>query len=191
MGKKEIVNKILSDAEAKSVSYLEEMITKSDAIVAKAESEVAAREKVWNDETSRMVKEISERKDTVARLDKRKVLLGARSKIVDSVFSEALSKVKSLDKETLNALLVGMVSKFAENGDEVVLGESQFGVLTKSDVAAIAKSKGINLTLSDDKGDFDGVMLRGLGSNKNLTFDDEIAELKSLLETQIAKEIFG
>lgn len=191
MGKKEIVNKILSDAEAKSVSYLEEMITKSDAIVAKAESEVAAREKAWNDETSRMVKEISERKDTVARLDKRKVLLGARSKIVDSVFSEALSKVKSLDKETLNALLVGMVSKFAENGDEVVLGESQFGVLTKSDVASIAKSKGINLTLSDTKGDFDGVMLRGLGSNKNLTFDDEISELKSLLETQIAKEIFG
>lgn len=84
-----------------------------------------------------------------------------------------------------------MVSKFAENGDEVVLGESQFGVLTKSDVAAIAKSKGINLTLSDTKGNFDGVMLKGLGSNKNLTFDDEIAELKSLLETQIAKEIFG
>ena len=191
MSKEAIVEKIISDGRKKSDAILQEARDKADEILASA----AAECKTYYDksvyETGVLVDDILSRGKTVAELDAKKLQLGAKSKVLDEVFSSALSKLRSLDKKSLKALLLGMLEN-AEDGDVVIISASEKDVLTEKDVKEFAAKKGIKLTLSKEFGDFDGgLTLRGKGIDKNFTFEVEIALLRAEMEMDIAKELFA
>lgn len=190
MSKEAIVNKIISDAEVKAKSFLEEQTAKANEIIAEAVRQCKSYYDAFKRETDREADEIAARAKTVAELDVRKLLLAEKKRALDSVFDVALEKLISLDGEAMKKLLLGML-KEAESGDTVTVGKRQRGILTKEDVDKFADERHIKLTLSSEYGEFDGLMISGGGVDKNLTFEVEIALLREDLETQMAKEIFG
>lgn len=190
MSKEAIVEKILSDASIRAESFVSEQSERADDILADVAEQCKTYIYAFKAETEKMTADIESRAKTVAELDAKKLLLATKTRLLDEVFARAVNKLATLDKAQSKKLLLGMLG-VAEDGDTVILGERQKGCLTKGDIDAFAKERGIKLTLSGETGDFDGMILRGNGVDKNLTYAVEVALLREEIETQIAKEIFN
>lgn len=191
MSKEAIINRILSDAQLKADSFVGDAQSKADEILAEAAEQCKAYLFSSQNETDKICDEIESRGKIVAELDAKKLQLGAKAHILDSVFYRALDKVRNLDVKNYKRLLLGML-ELAEDGDVITISEREKDILTQKDIEKFSKTKGINLVLSDVFGDFDGGMiLSGKGIDKNLTFEVEINALREISETEIAKEIFG
>ena len=100
-----------------------------------------------------------------------------------------------MNRYTFEELTVGQTESYSVTVTEDML--AHFLAITGDcnplhNDAEFAKKKGINLTLSDKFGDFDGgLILSENGVDKNFTFEVEVALLKEQTEAKTAKEIFG
>lgn len=191
MSKQAIIDKIISDAQLKADAIVGEAKNKADEII--ADTAEVCKGYIYNSkaDTDRAVFDLEARSKTVAELDAKKLQLSAKAQILDRIFARTLDKLKNLDKERYTALVFAMLQN-AEDGDEVVISQRENDVVTKESLEKFAKERGINLTLCDKLGDFDGgVVIKSKGVDKNFTLEVETQLLKEELETQIAKEIFG
>lgn len=191
MSKEAIIEKIYSDAKIKADSFVKDAEEKSQEILDEAKKQCAEYIAQSKSETEQMVYDILSRGQIVAELDAKKLQLAAKKEILDIVFVRALEKVKEMNDKEYLKLLLGMLNQ-AEDGDIITISKREEKVLTQKVVDDFAKKKGIKLSLSKSRGDFDGGMiLSGNGIDKNLTLEVEIGMIRSEIETQIAKELFS
>ena len=191
MSKEAIVEKIISDAHLKADSIVAEANAKADEIISAAAEECKEYMYSFKSETDKMIFDVDARTKTVAELDARKLTLAAKTKVLDVVYERTLENLRNLDKEAYSALVFGMLEN-AKDGDVVTISKREKDIVTKESLAEFAKKKGINLTLAEQFGDFDGgIVLGGNGVDKNFTFEVEVALLKEQTEAKTAKEIFG
>lgn len=191
MSKEAIIDKILSDANLKGDAIIGEANEKADEIISLAANQCKDYLYQSKTEIDRLTLEIDERSRSVAELDARKLLLAAKTQVLDSVYAKTLEKLRSLDKEQYSALIFSMLES-AKDGDVVTVSEREKDIVTKESLADFAKKKGISLTLADKFGDFDGgVVISENGVDNNFTLEVEVALLREQTETKIAKEIFG
>ncbi|UKI21875.1 MAG: hypothetical protein L6V83_02585 [Christensenella sp.] len=191
MSKEAIIDKILSDANLKGDAIIGEANEKADEIISLAAKQCKDYLYKSKTEIDRLTLEIDERSRSVAELDARKLLLAAKTQVLDSVYAKTLEKLRNLDKEQYSALIFSMLEN-AKDGDVVTVSEREKDIVTKESLADFAKKKGISLTLADKFGDFDGgVVISENGVDNNFTLEVEVALLREQTETKIAKEIFG
>lgn len=191
MSKEAIIDKILSDANLKGDAIIGEANEKADEIISLAAKQCKDFLYKSKTEIDRLTLEIDERSRSVAELDARKLLLAAKTQVLDSVYAKTLEKLRNLDKEQYSALIFAMLEN-AKDGDVVTVSEREKDIVTKESLADFAKKKGITLTLTDNFGDFDGgVIISENGVDNNFTLEVEVALLREQTETKIAKEIFG
>lgn len=191
MSKEAIIDKILSDANLKGDAIIGEANGKADEIISLAAKQCKDYLYQSKTEIDRLTLEIDERSRSVAELDARKLLLAAKTQVLDSVYAKTLEKLRNLDKEQYGALIFAMLEN-AKDGDVVIVSEREKDIVTKQSLADFAKKKGIKLTLADKFGDFDGgVIISENGVDNNFTLDVEVSILREQTETKIAKEIFG
>lgn len=191
MSKEAIIDKILSDANLKGDAIIGEANEKANEIISLAANQCKDYLYKSKTEIDRLTLEIDERSRSVAELDARKLLLAAKSQVLDSVYAKTLEKLRNLNKEQYSALIFSMLEN-AKDGDVVTVSEREKDIVTKESLADFAKKKGISLTLADKFGDFDGgVIISENGVDNNFTLEVEVALLREQTETKIAKEIFG
>ncbi len=191
MSKEAIIDKILSDANLKGDAIIGEANGKADEIISLAAKQCKDYLYQSKTEIDRLTLEIDERSRSVAELDARKLLLAAKTQVLDSVYAKTLEKLRNLDKEQYGALIFAMLEN-AKDGDVVIISKREKDIVTKQSLADFAKKKGIKLTLADKFGDFDGgVIISENGVDNNFTLDVEVSILREQTETKIAKEIFG
>ena len=191
MSKEAIIDKILSDANLKGDAIIGEANGKADEIISLAAKQCKDYLYQSKTEIDRLTLEIDERSRSVAELDARKLMLAAKTQVLDSVYAKTLEKLRNLDKEQYGALIFAMLEN-AKDGDVVIVSEREKDIVTKQSLADFAKKKGIKLTLADKFGDFDGgVIISENGVDNNFTLDVEVSILREQTETKIAKEIFG
>ncbi len=191
MSKEAIVEKIISDANLRADSIVGEANAKVDEIISAAAAECKAYLYSFKAETDKLVADVDARSKTVAELDARKLMLAAKTKVLDVVYERTLEDLRNLDKDAYSALIFAMLDN-AKDGDVVTISKREKDIVTKKSLDEFAKKKGIKLTLSDKFGDFDGgVVLSENGVDKNFTFEVEVALLKEQTEARVAKEIFG
>lgn len=191
MSKEAIIDKILSDANLKGDAIIGEANGKADEIISLAAKQCKDYLYQSKTEIDRLTLEIDERSRSVAELDARKLLLAAKTQVLDDVYAKTLEKLRNLDKEQYGALIFAMLEN-AKDGDVVIISKREKDIVTKQSLADFAKKKGIELTLADKFGDFDGgVIISENGVDNNFTLDVEVSILREQTETKIAKEIFG
>lgn len=191
MSKEAIIDKILSDANLKGDAIIGEANGKADEIISLAAKQCKDYLYQSKTEIDRLTLEIDERSRSVAELDARKLLLAAKTQVLDDVYAKTLEKLRNLDKEQYGALIFAMLEN-AKDGDVVIISKREKDIVTKQSLADFAKRKGIKLTLADKFGDFDGgVIISENGVDNNFTLDVEVSILREQTETKIAKEIFG
>jgi len=117
--------------------------------------------------------------------------MSAKSKAVDNLFQKTLEQLALLDKKKYLAIIENLLKKYAEDGDIVIISSQDKGKITQKFVDDIAKNMGIKLSLAKDFGSFNGgVILAGKNSDKNLSFDMELLQLREECETQISSMLF-
>ncbi|MEG1662797.1 MAG: V-type ATP synthase subunit E family protein [Clostridia bacterium] len=191
MSKEAIIDKILTDAEARANAMVTEAELRADEIISAAAEQCKTYLYESKNTLENAVKDIEKRGKTVAELDAKKIMLGAKSKVLDEAFALALNKAKKLDKESYKTLILGML-KQAEDGDLVTISKRESGIITKKVVADEATKRGIKLTLNDELGDFDGgIILSNHGVYKNYTLEVEFSVLRDTMEAEVAKELLN
>lgn len=189
-GKDAIIEKIRADAMQKANSTLEEGTKKAQEAISIAYNDAKIYKEKNMAESFAERDEIVRRKITVANLEVKKLLLQAKKEVIDKAFVEAIDAVKQ-DTEGYKALIKRMLS-FAEDGDEVVLSQTDKDVLTPAFIGECAKGYGKKITVSSSYGKFaGGIVLSGKGSDKNLTLEVELNSVRSEYEPAIAQLLFG
>ncbi len=191
MSKESIIEKILADADLQAKATIEEAEKQAAEIIQAAQFDCDNYMAKFTAEKNKMVAETASRAETVASIDAKKIILKAKSDLIDDIYNKALSKARALSKETCKKVILGMLDR-AEDGDKVVVSKREQEIGVKMLVDSVAKKRNISLVLDKDPGDFDGgIILSSNGIDKNLTFEVEFDMIRSETESDIAKELFG
>lgn len=186
-----IIDKIIADAKETAVNIENGSKQNAEEIQKNTEVTVKKYETKERNELTKNCELVLERKKTVATLDGRKISLKAKQDLINECFEEAERKLISLPKKDYLKFIESQISEYAENDDEVIVGNNEKHIDIKF-IEEIAKKKDIKLTLSDKKGDFEGgIILRSKILDKNLTVKAILRSLKKEIELEVAQILFG
>ena len=120
-GKEAIVGRIISDAEKKAAERKAKAAARADAALAdakaRAEEYLANGRRVLEKEAA----EIVARRETVAGLDRRKLMLAAKRGAVEAALARALEIARAFDKKKYLSVLEDLLQAYAEEGDAAEL----------------------------------------------------------------------
>ena len=188
-GKEAIVAKIISDARLIANSTLEEASNRGKEILLVAENDARIyREKNMAESIAEREENIR-RKITVANLEVKKMILQTRQKLMAEAFEKAIEAIKE-DTSAYLALLDGMLS-YASDGDEVVLSEDDKKLVNAKWLSGKAADKGKQFRFGGYAPFRGGMIIKGEGSDKNLTLEVEMKAVKERYEPVIAELLFG
>ncbi len=188
---KVILDKIINDNTAIINENIKRANDTASEIISKAQADADAQVADFKSGLKAEYNEILRRGEVVANLDAKKILMSAKSKAVDNLFQKTLEQLALLDKKKYLAIIENLLKKYAEDGDIVIISSQDKGKITQKFVDDIAKKMGIKLSLAKDFGSFNGgVILAGKNSDKNLSFDMELLQLREECETQISSMLF-
>lgn len=188
---KVILDKIINDNTAIINENIKRANDTASEIISKAQADADAQVADFKSGLKAEYNEILRRGEVVANLDAKKILMSAKSKAVDNLFQKTLEQLALLDKKKYLAIIENLLKKYAEDGDIVIISSQDKGKITQKFVDDIAKNMGIKLSLAKDFGNFNGgVILAGKNSDKNLSFDMELLQLREECETQISSMLF-
>lgn len=189
MSENRLTEKIVSDAEERALAIVADAKRRADAII--SEAEVSARALV--DERMELAKARGEdtlrRYEINARLDSNKKLLAAKLAIVDGVFQRALEILAAMPKAEYAAFVGGLLEKFAEEGDRVILSQN---CNCRAEIAALDIVRKRALIIENTPGDFvGGAVLIGKNSDKNITFEALVEGVREKKQAEVAERLFG
>lgn len=188
MSNDKIVTAIINDANLYADGVKIKANRDAEKIVSEAErlaSEYVA-EKIKEAEFD--AEQIVNNKRTLIRLDENKVNLGARRKALDEVYLKASKLLENADAKTYLGVVSGMIEKYAEDGEELIISKS--APVKASDLNALKTVKDKNLLVKEGGNFSGGVMLKGKGYEKSLTFSALIDSLRQQTETNISEKLF-
>lgn len=188
MGKEEIVNRIIADAEAEAAEILRAAEERASGIISAAEERAATERTETENEANGRAKRISEGKAAEARLDSAKILLAEKRRVMEQIYQDALKKLLSMDEKSTLALLEKLLLEHAEEGDEIVFAE---GFPYVNSVSALPVIKGRKLTVAAERAAISGgCILRGKLCDKDLSYGALLNADKEEYQAEIAAKIF-
>jgi len=131
-----------------------------------------------------------------ARMEIRKEYLSARHALLDEVFIKANEQISRLGDAEYQKLIVGLMVKATESGDEeVVVGKNENRIndrLIKDVNRQLGPGYRGNLRMANDRADIgSGFILRRGKVQVNVSTDVLVAQARETLEMEIAGELFG
>lgn len=186
-GKEAIIEKIMSDGRAIVNSTLEEANNFSAEEISVAQNDVKVYREKNMAESFLEREEIIRRKITVANLEVKKLVLQAKQELIGDTFADAVKAIKS-DKKNYESLIKRML-KFANDGDIVTFSQQDKDLFDEKWLKANTEAK---VVINKKYGAFSGgIILEGLGSDKNMTLEVELSSIRNSYEPEIAAIMFG
>lgn len=137
MALQDIVDKIRQDAAAEAERIIEEARVKADSIINEAKLKSEQAKSAALDRARQKAEDVEKRLSTLAELEVRKELLGAKQSQIQHAFDKAIDNIRNMDDSRYLPWLRAMILKSAEPGE---------GILTVNAVDA----KRINKAFLDD-----------------------------------------
>ena len=188
MSKQQLVERILSDAQAEAQEIIKNAEDKAAKLLADASlcAEKALRE--TEQEVGLKRESILERKAATARLDGAKLLLSEKRKVIDAIYEKALLAMQKLEKEDALRLVSTLLEKYAEKGDEIYFAEN-FSYQKEAVILPVIAQKQLRIaqeTVSIDG----GLILKGKKSDKDLSYGALLAADREVNQAELARKIF-
>ena len=196
MNATEIVDKILSDANAEAAKIAGEAEAAWKAEKAELDSKLAD----YKAETETLAVKAAEEKKSrmlaAVRMDMAKELLKEKKQILDSVFENAKEKLKSLADEEYQMLMRKLILEAVETGDEEVIADANDNRIDQKFIKNINRELGPgfkgNLRLSEQKEAIGaGFILRRGNIMNNASLDVLVSQTRKDMEIELAKELFA
>lgn len=189
MGKQEIIERILSDAEAEAAEILRTAHERAGGIVSAAEERAAKERAETEAEANGRAKRISEGKAAQARLDSAKILLTEKRRVIEQIYERALNKLLTMNEKDTLAFLEKLISEHAEEGDEIVFAKN-FAYVKGASALSVVKER--KLTVSGDRADISGgCILRGKLCDKDLSYTALLNADKEEYQAEMAAKLFN
>ena len=188
MGKEEIINRILSDADAESAEILRVANERAESIIAAANERAASDRAEAKEQADGRAKRISEGKAASARLDAAKILLAEKRRVIDEIYARALKRLLEMKETEALKLLEKLLISHAEDGDEIVFAKN---FAYAKGAAALPVVKERKLKISTDAAEIDGgCILRGKLCDKDLSYGALLNADKEEYQAEIALKLF-
>ena len=189
MEKQNIITKIISDAEYRANESVAAAERKAAQVKAEASAECESKREEYLATIAKRGEENLERRKITARLDCNKLSLSAKREVFDGIFTVALQKLCALSEADYVALVDGLLQKYAERGDEVVISSACAWAKSIASLPVITER---GLTVSSVMGSFaGGVVLVGGGCDKNLSFEALVQTAKDQKQAEAVTRLFG
>ena len=186
-----IAEKIISDASAKAEELVKEARMKAKVISDGALAEIRELERMAKAERAAYAEWAMAAAKVSAELELKRRRLSAEKAVLDELYAAAEKEIAAMKKEEYLKIIEKMLS-YADDGDEVLIAESDKARITEKFIKETAKKRGIALTLSKDFAPISGgVILKGKYADKNLSLSEDFRELRSETEPGIWRALFG
>ncbi len=188
MGKQDIVDRIISDANSEAEAIcaaaektVTEIITEAER---RAESEMLATRKAVDER----VRSLKEGRAASARLDGAKIMLAAKRRVIDGIYAKAAERLFAMSVKDCLLLTEKLLVAYAEEGDEILLAEKYPCAAEVAKLKVVAQR---SLKLVAGGAEIDGgFILRGKYADKDLSYSALLAADRAEHEAEIAAEIF-
>lgn len=189
-GKDAIIAIITEEAEKTAASLIRDAENEREEAEKTAElsldREFAQKKAALEEECGR----ISARIITLAGLDARKLVLLEKQSVLNGAYRKAEETVAG-DKKRYAELMAALTVKYAEDGDELIVGAADSKALDKKWFSELEKRLKVKIVYSAESHESRGVMLKGRESDKNLTLSAVMRELRERTESRAAQLLFG
>ena len=190
-----LTSKIISDAEERKASILNEANSQRDKIISKKQAEAEKEEKVILERASRDAATKKERIITGAELTARNEKLAAKQKVISQVFEKSVEALCNISDAELKDFIVNAVVNSEASGNQNLILNERSAKVISSDVVAEINSKlngKMTVALSSVEGDFKGgFILEKDGIEINNTFEALVSSIKDDLGLEVAQVLFN
>ena len=187
-GKENIINKILSDADAKC----QEIIARAQA---QAEQTKAIAKALSDAETQSVAKRLAslsaEREHNLkasAMLEARKYRLGKKQQLISRCYDKALATLKSLSGKDKEKFLAKLIETYADKGETVLICKADKDIVTQKFLDGFNKKLVLGKNFAEIEG---GLILQGDGYDKDLSLTKVLAAIRNDTEASVANALFG
>lgn len=178
-GKEKIIDDILSSARAAASSVVAEAQEQSQAELDELRAELCAAQKESLEKYEQAAQQLYAGQVKLGDLEANKALLSAKQACVSAVYYGVKLKILAAPDAEYLGIIRAAIEKYCEDGDEIISAKADEKRVTAAWVKKLSTSLKKQLTLSAERGDFDGgVILRNKKYDRDLTVDAIVDELK-------------
>ncbi|GHV52210.1 ATPase [Synergistales bacterium] len=187
----QITEKIDKDAHAEAEKLLSAAKEKEAEIKREADSSVNEISGASQARFDKERPEIFKRSEIVARLDVAKIELGAKRKLIQDVFDEALVKLEKLGSKEYLGFCEKLLKEAAKDGGELLLVSNGEKYITKEWVDGFNSRNNAKIKLSDKRQDFSGGFVLNNGRiDVNCSWEMLMRAAQEKLEPEVVKRLF-
>ena len=187
-GKENIINKILSDADDKCAQIAAAAAETARNIAAEADKQIALEEDKLQQKLAAFADERKRNAVAVAQLDARKYRLNARRQLVSRCYDIARQRLAAMSPTERLQFVGTLLEQYAEQGETVYVTQADSASVTQKYLDGFDKGLvlGKRLIVADG-----GVVLEGVGYDKNLTLDNVVRYSRDKSEARVAAYLLG
>ncbi|MFP4482334.1 MAG: V-type ATP synthase subunit E [Thermovirgaceae bacterium] len=188
----DIKKRIEADAKKEAEEILEKAKKQVEEINKNSEEERIKLQKEYDRKLEREKPEIHERRKIVARLDVRKLKLGAKRKLIEQVFSTALENMQQMETSEYAQFLKSLLKQATEEDRGIVIPGREDKVINADWLKRFNEENGKELELSEERLPIKGGFIFQKGDiDINCTFKMLLDNLHEDLESEIVKSLFS
>lgn len=188
MGREELVARIISDAEEEAAAIIRAAEERADEIVRAAAARAEEMRGEAEKERAEKTASVLEGKKAAARLDAKKILLGEKRRVIDTVYERALDALLALENKETLALADKLLKKYAREGDEIVFA-ANFPCAAEVAILPVVAEKKLTIA-SERAGISGGFLLRGKVSDTDLSYAALLNADRESYQTELAQKLF-
>ncbi|MBC8378606.1 MAG: hypothetical protein H8E62_05470 [Planctomycetes bacterium] len=195
MNAEQVVQKILSEANAEAEAILSEAKEKAAAQKAQLDTEITEFGKKTEQLAADAGEDKLQRMQAGARMSQAKKMLSAKVAVLDDVFAKAKVAVSQLPDEQYLSLMADLMKKAVETGDEEIIVGKNEKRIDEAFVKKINRDLGAgfkgNLRLGGQRADIAGGFILSRGKVRiNASTDVLIERLRESMQVELPAELF-
>lgn len=184
--------KIEADAKLEAEKILEVAKEKADEVRKAAEAEVSKIESSYSDRFSAEKPEVLKRREIVANLDVKKIMLGARQDLISHAFDGAWHEMANLPAERYVDFCEKLLEKAVDTGKETLFVSAKEKNLNEEWLNKYNEKHKTSLTFDKATSPISGGFILRKGEiDTNCSFDMLIKWVREDIEADVAKRLFS
>lgn len=187
-GKENIINKILSDADAKCAEIIAVAQAQAQEVTDLAKAHAQKEAEAMDKRLENLSAERQRNNLASAQLEARKYKLLKKQQLISQCYDQALQQLAKLSTADRKAMLSKILLQFAENGEVVYPCKADKDIVNQKFLDGFGKNLVLGKKLLDGAG---GLVLEGEGYQKDLTLARLVAFAREQTEAKVASALFG
>ena len=187
-GKENIINKILSDADAKCADILATANAQAQTIIAEAEQSINSDRNALNERLQSATAERKRNRLATAELDAKKYALACKQQLITRCYEQAYEQLLRMSDGDRLAFIGTLLTQYAETGETVYVTQADAKSVTQIWLDGFEKQLKLGKKYIKADG---GIVLEGAGYEKDLTLASVIRYIREQTENKVAEILLG